>query len=206
MRRFITVLAVTLVFVLAGCKAKEEVAAVDTAPATVQTETTVTTMSVTDTGIISDVATTDTAMTATPTATVTQTVVTATTATVAPAKPAAKPAAAAPKATPAPATATRAPAATTPAPQPAPVVQPAPTPAPAPAPAASPAPAKTEPAPAAKTPSAKLPKTHTVSRDGSMHAPNAEQASTKCVACHGKDLRGGRVGVSCFDCHEKVWK
>jgi cytochrome c553 len=46
-----------------------------------------------------------------------------------------------------------------------------------------------------------------VDRDGAMHAPGGENATTRCAACHGKDLRGGTVAkVSCFGCHDKNWK
>ncbi|HUO83889.1 MAG TPA: hypothetical protein VM534_02145 [Thermoanaerobaculia bacterium] len=50
-----------------------------------------------------------------------------------------------------------------------------------------------------------LPKNHTVDHDGVMHAPGAESAATRCAACHGKDLRGGKSGVSCHDCHDQNW-
>jgi hypothetical protein len=40
-----------------------------------------------------------------------------------------------------------------------------------------------------------------------MHAPGSDNATQRCAACHGKDLRGGRLAkTSCFQCHEKNWK
>ncbi len=36
--------------------------------------------------------------------------------------------------------------------------------------------------------------------------PGAENATQKCIVCHGKDLRGGKVAPSCYGCHEKNWK
>lgn len=71
----------------------------------------------------------------------------------------------------------------------------------------APQPAATEPETAAPTTTAsKRPKTHTVDKDGVLHAAGMETPVKKCGACHGKDLQGGRVGVSCFDCHDQQWE
>lgn len=98
---------------------------------------------------------------------------------------------------------------------------PAPVPPAEKTPAVSEAPARTEakptqPAPKTAPPEqetgrdpapdrSKLPKTHTIDKDGTMHAPGLENPTSRCTACHGKDLRGGRAGISCFDCHDKQW-
>ncbi|MBI2213253.1 MAG: hypothetical protein HYU52_06370 [Acidobacteria bacterium] len=71
-------------------------------------------------------------------------------------------------------------------------------------PVAAPAPAS-QPAPRAS--SGKAPKTHTVNREGIMHAPDAESAGSKCAMCHGKELKGGKMAKTpCYECHEKNWK
>ena len=49
------------------------------------------------------------------------------------------------------------------------------------------------------------PSDHTVSEDGIKHKPGLAQATTNCVSCHGSDLKGGTVGVSCYECHGKKW-
>lgn len=49
------------------------------------------------------------------------------------------------------------------------------------------------------------PADHTVSQDGVMHKSGLNQPLTNCVACHGADLQGGNVGVSCYECHNKKW-
>jgi cytochrome c553 len=49
------------------------------------------------------------------------------------------------------------------------------------------------------------PADHTISKDGYMHKPGLEQPLANCVACHGNDLRGGTVGVSCYQCHGQEW-
>lgn len=115
----------------------------------------------------------------------------------------------APSPTPTPAAEPVRPAKTTPsapertaAPEPKPT--PTPAPQPKPAPTAEPEPVAEPEAPAAT--SSKLPKTHTVDKDGVMHAPGSETPTKRCGACHGKDLQGGRVGVSCFDCHDQQWE
>jgi hypothetical protein len=113
------------------------------------------------------------------------------------------PATAVPRPTGTPAPVTAAPAAT---------ATPATVSTPAPAPAATPTPAPTAAPPAASsgqkaraTP-ANLPKTHTVNRDGVMHAPGMDNPVQRCSACHGKDLRGGKAAKSsCFECHEQMW-
>jgi len=49
------------------------------------------------------------------------------------------------------------------------------------------------------------PADHTISKDGFMHKSGLEQPMTNCISCHGADLRGGTVGVSCYECHDKEW-
>lgn len=90
-----------------------------------------------------------------------------------------------------------------------PATQPAPPPAERPAsqpPPQTQTTATTAPAqPAPATPS-KLPRTHTVDLGGTMHAPGMDNPVQRCGACHGKELKGGRVAdVSCFSCHEQKW-
>ena len=49
------------------------------------------------------------------------------------------------------------------------------------------------------------PADHTISKDGTMHKSGLDQPSTNCAVCHGSDLKGGSVGVSCYECHGKEW-
>ncbi len=49
------------------------------------------------------------------------------------------------------------------------------------------------------------PADHTISKDGIMHKSGLNQPLTNCNSCHGVDLKGGSVGVSCFECHGKKW-
>ncbi len=49
------------------------------------------------------------------------------------------------------------------------------------------------------------PPSHTVDNSGAMHLPGLRSPQTTCVSCHGDDLRGGVVGVSCFACHGRRW-
>lgn len=49
------------------------------------------------------------------------------------------------------------------------------------------------------------PADHTVSKDGAMHKPGLQDPLTNCSSCHGQDLTGGSVGVSCYECHGKKW-
>ena len=49
------------------------------------------------------------------------------------------------------------------------------------------------------------PADHTVSKDGFMHKSGLQQPLVNCVGCHGSDLKGGTVGVSCFECHSTKW-
>jgi hypothetical protein len=49
------------------------------------------------------------------------------------------------------------------------------------------------------------PADHTISKDGFMHKSGIEQPLVNCVGCHGSDLKGGTVGVSCYECHGKKW-
>ena len=47
--------------------------------------------------------------------------------------------------------------------------------------------------------------THTVNRGGTLHKPGLTDPQNNCVSCHGSDLRGGSVGVSCYKCHGELW-
>ena len=49
------------------------------------------------------------------------------------------------------------------------------------------------------------PADHTISNDGVLHKSGLSQPLTNCVSCHGADLQGGTVGVSCYECHGKEW-
>ena len=49
------------------------------------------------------------------------------------------------------------------------------------------------------------PADHTVSKDGYMHKSGLTEPLVNCVSCHGSDLKGGAVGVSCYECHGKKW-
>lgn len=49
------------------------------------------------------------------------------------------------------------------------------------------------------------PTDHTISNDGAMHKSGLKEPLTNCVVCHGSDLKGGTVGVSCYECHSKEW-
>lgn len=49
------------------------------------------------------------------------------------------------------------------------------------------------------------PADHTVSKEGALHKPGLKNPLDNCVSCHGADLRGGEVGVSCYECHGKKW-
>ncbi|MHB9001413.1 MAG: hypothetical protein ACYC9N_18085, partial [Thermoanaerobaculia bacterium] len=69
-----------------------------------------------------------------------------------------------------------------------------------------PAPSATTPTTTATSaPSKRLPKSHTVDHEGVMHAPGDKTPMQKCAGCHGKDLKGGKIAPSCFDCHEQKW-
>lgn len=51
-----------------------------------------------------------------------------------------------------------------------------------------------------------VPSSHTISREGVLHAPGLQTPETNCTTCHGADLRGGTDGQpSCFTCHGAVW-
>lgn len=54
-------------------------------------------------------------------------------------------------------------------------------------------------------PSYSPPEDHTVSKEGVMHKSGLEDPMTNCAVCHGSDLQGGTVGVSCYECHKKKW-
>ncbi len=49
------------------------------------------------------------------------------------------------------------------------------------------------------------PSSHTVNKNGILHRPGLTDPLTNCVSCHGSDLKGGNVGVSCTECHGKKW-
>lgn len=49
------------------------------------------------------------------------------------------------------------------------------------------------------------PSDHTVDKHGARHKSGLEKPLTNCVECHGSDLKGGSVGVSCYHCHGKKW-
>ncbi len=49
------------------------------------------------------------------------------------------------------------------------------------------------------------PSDHTNNQDGAMHKPGKSRPIENCITCHGDDLTGGTVGVSCFECHGNKW-
>jgi hypothetical protein len=49
------------------------------------------------------------------------------------------------------------------------------------------------------------PSSHTVNKDGVRHNTGLTNPTVNCVGCHGSDLKGGSVGVSCYSCHGKKW-
>ena len=49
------------------------------------------------------------------------------------------------------------------------------------------------------------PADHTISKDGFKHKTGLQQPLVNCVSCHGSDLKGGSVGLSCFECHGTKW-
>ena len=53
--------------------------------------------------------------------------------------------------------------------------------------------------------SGSAPDGHTVNKSGVMHRPGLTNPTENCVSCHGSDLKGGTVGVSCYSCHGKKW-
>lgn len=57
----------------------------------------------------------------------------------------------------------------------------------------------------ANDPNYNPPADHTISKSGFMHKNGLDQPLTNCVGCHGADLNGGTVGVSCFECHGTKW-
>ncbi|MEE4116076.1 MAG: hypothetical protein V2I37_07905 [Marinilabiliaceae bacterium] len=50
------------------------------------------------------------------------------------------------------------------------------------------------------------PADHTISQDGFMHKAGLNDPLNNCATCHGADLSGGNVGVSCFECHGAKWQ
>ncbi len=55
------------------------------------------------------------------------------------------------------------------------------------------------------TPNYDPPADHTINNDGFMHRSGLHDPLTNCISCHGSDLSGGTVGVSCYECHGKKW-
>ncbi len=49
------------------------------------------------------------------------------------------------------------------------------------------------------------PSDHSVNKNGVMHKSGLQSPLSNCINCHGGDLKGGDVGVSCFSCHGKKW-
>ncbi len=49
------------------------------------------------------------------------------------------------------------------------------------------------------------PSDHTISKAGAMHKSGLTSPNDNCIECHGSDLRGGSTGVSCYECHGKMW-
>ena len=49
------------------------------------------------------------------------------------------------------------------------------------------------------------PSDHAVNKGGVFHMNGLNEPETNCVQCHGNDLGGGTSGVSCYQCHGKVW-
>lgn len=49
------------------------------------------------------------------------------------------------------------------------------------------------------------PADHTVSKEGVKHKSGLNDPLANCVGCHGADLKGGTVGVSCYECHGAKW-
>jgi hypothetical protein len=50
------------------------------------------------------------------------------------------------------------------------------------------------------------PSSHTVNKNGVFHKTGLTNPLTNCIECHGSDLRGGSVGVSCYSCHGQKWQ
>lgn len=201
MRSSLAVLGILLVALFAGCKSESQVD-----ESTVAAETVATFAPATTEGTIEPFPETQTTATV-----VTQTTATTATVTTQPpvkaapqtkpvTQPAAKPTTTPPATTPPATTTTQAPPAAEPATPPATAPATATT-ASAPEPATAPATKATT-----RTPSTKVPKNHTVNREGALHPANTENPVQRCGACHGKDLKGGKAAPSCYSCHEKaVW-
>ena len=49
------------------------------------------------------------------------------------------------------------------------------------------------------------PADHTISNEGVMHKSGLSDPQRNCTACHGADLKGGSVQVSCYECHGVKW-
>ena len=49
------------------------------------------------------------------------------------------------------------------------------------------------------------PSDHTLSKNGARHKPGLTDPLKNCSSCHGANLQGGNVGVSCYECHGQKW-
>lgn len=49
------------------------------------------------------------------------------------------------------------------------------------------------------------PADHQISKSGAMHKSGLSNPQANCTSCHGENLQGGSVGVSCYSCHGRKW-
>jgi len=49
------------------------------------------------------------------------------------------------------------------------------------------------------------PADHAISKNGAKHKDGLHDPFKNCASCHGQDLKGGTVGVSCYNCHSAKW-
>jgi len=49
------------------------------------------------------------------------------------------------------------------------------------------------------------PDDHNISKNGYMHKSGYSDPLNNCAECHGDDLQGGTVAVSCYACHGEKW-
>ncbi len=49
------------------------------------------------------------------------------------------------------------------------------------------------------------PADHKINKSDARHKSGLYSPLSNCVSCHGDNLKGGSVGVSCFECHNKKW-